>query len=180
VIIDIHAHIVDRKYYAHLAGVGDITADTLKETGQTFLKRQGITVAWSREEMFSIESRLREMDRLGIDKRVLSLSAPNVYEWTGKQQIEITREINDALAAACRAHPDRFVGLGSLPLDDPDAALKELDRCIDELGFRGLAIGSSIGKYPVNHPRFEPVWSRINRQKLPVFEHPMLPLSIEV
>ena len=178
-IIDIHAHIVDRKYYAHLAKAGDITSDTLKETGQTFLKRRGITVAWSREEMFSVDARLREMDRLGIDKRVLSLSAPNVYEWAGQSQIEITREINDALAAICRAHPDRFVGLGSLPLDSPDAALAEIDRVINGLGFRGLAIGSSVGNYPVNHPRFEPVWERINKLRLPVFEHPMLPLSIE-
>jgi aminocarboxymuconate-semialdehyde decarboxylase len=129
--------------------------------------------------MFSIDNRLREMDRLGIDMRVLSLSAPNVYDWRGRRQIEVTRAINDVVASMCRAHPDRFSGLGSLPLDDPEESLREIDRVTGELGFKGVVIGSSVGAYPVNHPRFEPIWARINALKLPVFEHPMLPANIE-
>ena len=68
--------------------------------------------------MFDIDARLREMDQQGIDMRVLSLSTPNVYEWKGARQIEMTRYMNDVTAALVRAHPDRFAGLGSLPLDD--------------------------------------------------------------
>jgi len=178
-IIDIHAHVLDRAYLAELASVGGLVAEMNAQTGQTFLKKRGITVAWSREEMFSIDNRLREMDRLGIDMRVLSLSAPNVYDWRGRRQIEVTRAINDVVASMCRAHPDRFSGLGSLPLDDPEESLREIDRVTGELGFKGVVIGSSIGAYPVNHPRFEPIWARINELKMPVFEHPMLPANIE-
>ena len=178
-IIDIHAHVVDRQYLDDLVSVSGLSSEANAQTGQTFLKKRGITVAWTREEMFSLDHRLREMDRLGIDMRVLSLSAPNVYDWRGGKQIEVARRMNDVVAAICRKHPDRFAGLGSLPLDDPEESLNEIERIRGELGLSGIAMGSSVGSYPVNHPRFEPVWARINALRMPVFEHPMLPANID-
>jgi aminocarboxymuconate-semialdehyde decarboxylase len=110
---------------------------------------------------------------------VLSLSTPNVYEWQGAQQVEMTRHMNDVTAALVRKHPDRFAGLGSLPLDDVDASLKELDRITGELELCGVMIGSNIGGVPVNHKRFEPVWARLDALRLPVFEHPMFPANTQ-
>ncbi len=77
-IIDIHAHIVDRAYIDDLVSVSGLSSELNSQTGQTFFKKRGITVAWTRDDMFSIDGRLREMDRLEIDMRVLSLSATNV------------------------------------------------------------------------------------------------------
>ena len=174
--IDIHAHVVDRAYLEDLVNDAGLVAQPAPG-GQTLLRKQGHTVAWYREPMFDIESRLREMDRLGIAMRILSLSTPNVYEWRGARQVEAARRMNDVTAGLCRAHPGRFGGLGSLPLDDIDASLAELDRITGELGLHGVMIGSNIGGLPLNHPRFEPVWARIDALRLPVFEHPMFPAN---
>jgi aminocarboxymuconate-semialdehyde decarboxylase len=173
-IIDIHAHQVDRQYMEELQGVLGLSPEQTAD-GKTLLRHKGYTILWSRPDMFDIDHRLREMDRMGIALRALSLSTPNVYPWTGEDQIRITRHVNDALARTCRAHPDRYVGLASLPLLDVDASLKEIDRAVGELGMKGVIIGSNIGGAPLNDARFEPLWARINALKLPVFEHPMFP-----
>lgn len=173
-IIDIHAHIVDPTYMEQLRKVlGLVPQHT--DDGKTLYRHNGYTIAWERPDMYDIDHRLREMDRKGIDIRVLSLSTPNVYCWPEAEQIGVTRQINDATAALCRAHPDRFVGLGSLPLANVDASLEELDRCIGELGMKGVMIGSNIDGVALNDGRFEPLWARLNELRLPVYEHPMFP-----
>jgi aminocarboxymuconate-semialdehyde decarboxylase len=172
--IDVHAHFVDPHYLEELQRVLDLEVDHTDD-GKTLLRHNGATLAWTRPDMFDADRRLRDMDRNGIDLRVLSVSTPNVYPWAGADQIRIARHVNDALARLCRAHPDRFVGLASLPLQDIDASLAEIDRATGALGMRGLAIGSNIGGPPLNDARFEPLWARINALRLPVFEHPMFP-----
>jgi aminocarboxymuconate-semialdehyde decarboxylase len=159
--IDIHAHIVDRRYLEELNDTLKLEAQHTGD-GKTLFRHDGCTVAWSREDMFDIDERLRQMDRKEIDVRVLSLSTPNVYSWDEKEQIKVARDINDALARICRAHPDRFLGLASLPLGNIDASLAEIDRALNELGMKGVAIGSNIGGVALDDERFEPIWQRIN------------------
>ena len=91
----------------------------------------------------------------------------------------MARLMNDATAAIVRAHPDRFAGVGSLPLADVAASLDELDRIVGELGLHGVMIGSNIAGVQVNDRRFEPVWARMDELRLPVFEHPMFPPNIK-
>ena len=173
--IDIHSHIVERRYVDAL--VADLSLQAEKTSaGQTLFRRDGYTFLWERPDMFDIDGRLRKMDEQGIDMRVLSLSTPNVYEWKGARQVEMTRFMNDATAALVRRHPDRFAGLASLPLDDVPASLRELER-VPELGLCGVAIGSNVAGMPINDPRFEPVWARIDALRMPVFEHPMFPAN---
>lgn len=172
--IDVHAHIVDRDYVEALTRLRGLTAERTAD-GKTLLRRDGYTVAWSRPDMFDIDHRLREMDRKRIDARILSLSTPNVYPWGGAEQVKVARQANDALARLCRAHPDRFVGLASLPLADTEAALAELDHGVGELGMKGVVIGSNVDGMAMNDARMEPVWARLDALGLPVFEHPMFP-----
>jgi aminocarboxymuconate-semialdehyde decarboxylase len=172
--IDVHAHIVDREYLEALTGLAGLAAERTAD-GKTLLRRGGVTLAWSRPDMFDVDHRLREMDRKRIDMRILSLSTPNVYPWPRVQQIRLARAVNDRLARLCRAHPDRFLGLASLPLADTGAALAELDRAVGELGMKGVVIGSNVDGMAMNDARMEPVWARLDALKLPVFEHPMFP-----
>ncbi len=171
--IDIHAHVVEPDYIEDLRTLLKLDLEKTDD-GKTLFRHRGFTVAWSRPDMFDIDHRLREMDRKGIDIRVLSLSTPSVYPWHGQKQIEVTRASNDALARLCKRHPDRFIGFASLPLSDVNAALAELDRALG-LGLKGAAIGSNIDGVALNDPRFEPLWARLDAQRLPVFEHPMFP-----
>jgi aminocarboxymuconate-semialdehyde decarboxylase len=174
VIIDIHAHFVDPHYLEDLKRVLKLDLEETSD-GKTLMRHHGHTLAWTRPDMFDVDARLRDMDEKGIDMRVLSVSTPNVYPWQGTEQVCMARHVNDALAKQCRAHPDRFVGLASLPLHDIAASLAEIDRAVGELGMKGVTIGSNVGGPPLNDQRFEPVWAKINALKLPVFEHPMFP-----
>ncbi len=128
--IDIHAHFVDPHYLEQLRKVLDLETRRTGD-GKTLMRHNGYTLAWTRPDMFDVDQRLRDMDKKGIDLRVLSLSAPSVYPFTGAEQIRITRHVNDELARYCRAHPDRFVGLASLPLHDVEASLQEIDRALE-------------------------------------------------
>jgi aminocarboxymuconate-semialdehyde decarboxylase len=177
-IIDIHSHIVDRGYLQSLTDLWGLEASS-PSPGHTLLRKDGHTVAWYRDEMFDPDHRLREMDRKGIDRRVISLSTPEVYPWPKDEQIALSRKINDTIAGMCKAHPDRFTGLASLPLVDVDASLKELDRCLGELNMAGVMIGSNVEGIPMNDPGFEAIWERLNRDRIPVFEHPMFPKNTD-
>jgi aminocarboxymuconate-semialdehyde decarboxylase len=172
--VDVHAHIVDREYLDDLVSTLGLEKESTCD-GKRLFRRNGSTVAWSRADMFDINRRLREMDEKNIAIRILSLSAPNVYLWDGAHQLEAARHINNALGKLCRQHPDRFVGLASIPLKDIEGSLVELDRCINEIGMKGVIIGSNIDGLQLDDPKFEPIWAKINELRLPVFEHPMFP-----
>jgi len=175
--IDVHAHILDRTYLESLCEFMGLEART--DSGQTLLRKGNATIAWFRNAFFSPTERLREMDRTGVNRRVLSLSSPSIYEWPVQEQIRLAVHINDATARYCEAHPDRFSGLATLPLGDTEAALAELDRAVNGLGLVGIAMGSHIGSMPLNDPALEPVWSTINDRCLAVVEHPMRPLGTD-
>jgi aminocarboxymuconate-semialdehyde decarboxylase len=175
--IDVHSHVFDRRYFEALWQDFQLEKSTTAQ-GQTLMRRNGYTYMWYREPFFDIDHRLKVMDKQGIDMRVLSLSSPNVYDWQGARQVEMARLMNDATAAIVRAHPDRFAGMGSLPLADVDSSLKEIDRIV-AIGLHGVMIGSNVGGVQVNDRRFEPVWARIDALRLPVFEHPMFPPNIQ-
>jgi aminocarboxymuconate-semialdehyde decarboxylase len=172
--IDVHSHIVDRQYLDDLVSTLGLETESTGD-GKTLFRRHGCTVAWSRTDMFEADQRLIEMDQKDIAVRILSLSAPNVYLWDKASQPDAARHINDVLAKLCRQHPDRFIGLASLPLKDIEGSLVELDRCIHELGMKGVIIGSNVDGLQLDDPKFDPIWARINQLRLPVFEHPMFP-----
>jgi aminocarboxymuconate-semialdehyde decarboxylase len=172
--VDVHSHIVDRQYLDDLVSTLGLETESTGD-GKTLFRRNGCTVAWSRTDMFETDQRLIEMDKKDLSVRILSLSAPNVYLWDEASQPAAARHINDVLAKLCRQHPDRFIGLASLPLKDIEGSLVELDRCIQELGMKGVIIGSNIDGLQLDDPKFDPIWARINELRLPVFEHPMFP-----
>jgi aminocarboxymuconate-semialdehyde decarboxylase len=176
--IDFHSHVVDADYLDELIKVMRLD-EAPTDDGKRLYKHQGNTVAWIKPEMFDIDARVREMDEKGIDIRVISLSTPSVYVWPRERQAAVARKINDAVARICRAHPDRFIGMASLPLLDTEASLVELDRCIQELGMKGAAIGSNIDGIQLDDAQLEPLWARIDRDRLPVFEHPMFPKQLQ-
>lgn len=119
--------------------------------------------------------RLSDMDRVGIDVEVISLSTPNVFFADGARQVEIARVMNDAYAELIARHPGRFKGFASIPMDDPDGALRELHRAIDELRLNGVILLSNIRGRALTHPDYRPFFEEADRMRLCIFLHPMLP-----
>src|SRR5450755_2316337 len=84
--------------------------------------------------------RLQHMDAMGIDVQVLSYTSAGLPSIPAAEAVPLARQINDRLAAAIQAHPDRFAGFATLPTSDPEAAAAELERAVQKLGFKGVMI----------------------------------------
>jgi uncharacterized protein len=118
------------------------------------------------------EGRIAAMDAAKVDVQALSLTAPGVEQLEGEDAKSLARSTNDALADAARRHSARFFGLASLPIGDPPAALAELERAIDEYGFKGVVInGHHRGRY-LDDRFFWPVLAQAEQLKLPIYLHP--------
>jgi aminocarboxymuconate-semialdehyde decarboxylase len=115
------------------------------------------------------------MDRVGIDVEVVSLSTPNVLFTDPPRQTQIARQMNDEYAALVARYPARFKAFASIPMEDPDGALAELHRAIDELKLNGAIMLSNIRGKPLTAPEFRPFFEEANRMRLCIFLHPMLP-----
>ena len=119
--------------------------------------------------------RISEMDAAGIDIQVLSLTAPGVEQMEANKAVDVARDANDFLAAAVRRHPDRFVGLATLPIMVPDKAADELERMVCEHGFKGAVInGHTRGRY-LDDEFFWPILERAEKLGVPIYLHPTLP-----
>jgi len=125
-------------------------------------------------QLTSIERRLADMDRMGIDVQAISTS-PTQYFYDIEPELgrQTSRLINERLAEMAALHPDRFVALGTVPMQEPELALKELEYCMQRLGFRGLEIGTNVNKVELADPRFERFWARVEELRAVIFLHPM-------
>lgn len=126
-----------------------------------------------RPKMESVHERLTDMDAMGVDIQALSVSPYHLFFWAeGDLAARAFRTINEDLAQLVHSHPDRFVGLGAVPLQDTEAAVAELERCATELGFRGVEIGTHVEGEELSSPRLAPFWEAVEELELVVFIHP--------
>src|SRR5262245_11252480 len=129
------------------------------------------------------DKRLRFMDQSGVELMVLSLNAPAVQAIHDvKRAIAVAREANDFLAAEIRKRPDRFAGVAALPMQDPEAATQELQRCVRELGLVGALVNgfSQVGDPDTvvyyDLPQYRPFWRVVESLGVPFYLHPRNPL----
>ncbi|EGP57964.1 Crystal Structure Of 2,6-Dihydroxybenzoate Decarboxylase [Agrobacterium tumefaciens F2] len=129
------------------------------------------------------DTRLKLMDAHGIETMILSLNAPAVQAIADtKKAIEIARRANDVLAEECAKRPDRFLAFAALPLQDPDAATEELQRCVNDLGFVGALVNGfsqeGDGQTPLYYdlPQYRPFWGEVEKLDVPFYLHPRNPL----
>jgi len=120
----------------------------------------------------SVEQRLRDMDRIGIDVQAISPSPTHFQYWLPQQlAMRMSRAINEHLAGIVRAYPDRFVALAHVPLQAPECAAAELAYCVNELGFRGAEIGTNVDGAEVSRGR-DAFWQKAQELGVIVFMHP--------
>lgn len=126
-----------------------------------------------------VDLRLEHMDRQGVDVQVVSIPAPGADRYDPDDAVHLARVANDALARMCNRHPDRFVGLATLPTSSVPASLEELDRARNELGLRGFGCFSNLDGRPLDHEAFFPIYEKLAEYGLPVYIHPTAPLATE-
>ncbi|NKB48728.1 MAG: amidohydrolase family protein [Alphaproteobacteria bacterium] len=125
--------------------------------------------------LWDLDEHRRVMDQFEDYRQVLSLSNPPL-ETLGDGSVtpEIAVKVNDALAAVCERHPDRFPAfIASLPMNNPDAAAREAERAVRDLDARGVQVFTNVNDVPLSDPRFFPVFETMAGLDLPVWVHPM-------
>ncbi len=149
---------------------GFLPADTWKELSARLLDIHG--------------RRIEEMDRHGIETMILSLNAPAVQAIHDVARAnEIAKRANDFLAEQVAKNPRRFQAFAALPLQDPDLASRELERCVNDMGFRGALVnGFSQGGAPDNClyydlPQYWPFWEVVQKLDVPFYLHPRNPID---
>lgn len=172
--IDVHNHFYPESYLNELkagAGVAKVTEDG---NGDYILSYEGdynVIVPGHRD----IATRLAELDRVGLQTQVLSLTTPGVHIEERERGIRLAEGVNDDFAQISRQYPGRFYGFAALPLQDPVAAAAELRRAVTELGLLGGTIFTNINGKTLDAPEFLCVFETASELDVPLFIHPTTP-----
>jgi aminocarboxymuconate-semialdehyde decarboxylase len=134
------------------------------------------------DNVWDPKRRIEEMDSAGVSMQVLS-TVPVMFSYWAKPNdtLDLSRLLNDHIAEVVRENPDRFAGLGTIPLQDVDLAAQELERCVSELGLRGVEIGTHVDANEhchdadcrnLDHRSLDVVWKTAERLNAAIFVHP--------
>src|SRR5579863_5062001 len=172
--IDIHCHVRCAKAAEMVEGRDEVTRwflETQAGPGSQTVNRQN--AERTREQGQSPETRIADMDRMGIDIQAISPAPRQTYYGADPELgLAASRATNDFIAEICGRFPDRFVGLGTVPLQAPELAVAELERLHNSLGFRGIEIMTHVAGDDLSEPRFRPVFARAEELGTVVFMHP--------
>jgi aminocarboxymuconate-semialdehyde decarboxylase len=179
--IDIHNHFYPKQLLKQLEKDGAVVGLTVErdDWGRQILVQHGTRVVTITPPMNNVELRLQDMEEAGFDMQILTLSIPSVDIFPVKVGENLARVVNDEFAQICRYHPEHFMALAALPFLDPDPAVKELERCIEELNFVGACIGSNINGMGLDHELLYPFYERMSSYDLPIHIHPRAPMDKE-
>ena len=172
--IDIHAHLTPQCFWRATENGGDWHTITRERDtrGTEFALVGGRRQALPPRARWTPEERLADMDSLGVDVHVVS---PYVgfynYELDMKHALATSRAINDEIAEMARAWPERLAGLGTLPMQDQKAAITELERCMTQLGLKGVEINDHVTGRTFDEPEFRPFWKAAEQMGALIFFH---------
>jgi aminocarboxymuconate-semialdehyde decarboxylase len=171
--IDIHAHWYPREWLQLFEKDAPGEDGRLERTAQGYrIKAKHITNAFD-ERFVDLDSRLQRMEQTGIGMQALSLTTPMVYWAAPGLGLALSQAFNDAASAAHRKHPQRFVGLAMLPMQDPALALKELERAARLPGMRGLYLATNVNGKELDEKAFWEVYARCEALGWTIFLHPV-------
>ena len=175
--IDFHNHFFPRSYIQELRSrIGFPRVGKDSKGDEQLFQFEGMKIPIT-ETMFDFSKRLFVMDQAGIDMQVLSLTVPGVERVEPDLGKRLARETNNELSEIVSNHEDRFAGIASLPLQDPEAALEEFDRAIKSLSLNAVEVYSNVNGEPLDSPKFWPVFERADKLDVPVFLHPTIPAA---
>jgi predicted TIM-barrel fold metal-dependent hydrolase len=159
--LDVFNHIYPKPYFDLMMAV----APTFKDIGK---RMRNIPM------LVDLDERFRVMDRFDEYQQVLSIATPPIEVFSrGQDSVDLARAANDGMAALVGKYPDRFPGfVASLPLGDAEAAMRETERAVGELGARGIQVFSNINGKPLDRPEYLALFDRMAGFGLPVWLHP--------
>src|SRR5256885_13273580 len=153
--VDIHCHYMNTEVAARVAHLNPAQHEPMAVWSNAATREANANQGKERgPKLTDIALRLKDMDRMGIDVQAVSPAPHQTYYWTepGMGQ-ELARSVNERLAEIVAQHPDRFVALGTVPLQDASLAVAELEHCGRKLGLRGVGINPNVKSTDITHPK---------------------------
>lgn len=175
ITVDIHCHM-------HTPAADDLINDKTPLAAESIVKfateetnaLNRDMLAGIRHKLVDPKERLADMDRMGIDVQAISPAPFQYYYWTDSEVCRATsRCVNDRLAEIAAEHSDRFVALGTVPLQKTELAIEELERIVKKLGMRGIEINTNVNGEELSTERLRPFWAKVEELGALVFMHPM-------
>ena len=175
--VDIHCHYLNTAVAAKVAHLNPAQYEPSVTFANAMTREVNVKQIRDRMPKLSdIETRLADMDRMGIDIQAVSPAPNQTYYWTEPELgIELARMVNDRLAEMVAKWPQRFVALGTVPLQNVDLAVAELERCVKQLGLRGVEINPSVNGMDLTDARLnlEKFFAKAQALDVVVFLHPI-------
>ncbi|HUG14657.1 MAG TPA: amidohydrolase family protein, partial [Thermomicrobiales bacterium] len=175
-MIDVHNHVYPDIYVREIERDSSVATVT-RDGGETRIHYAGdysVIVPAHRDPAL----RIVDMDRVGIERQILSLTVPGTHMEAPRRGAELATLVNDALAEIVETHPARFGAFATLPAQAPDAAARELVRAVRDLGLAGAMIFSNFGGVPLDDARFWPIYEAADALGAPLIVHPVAPASL--
>ncbi|HZP78247.1 MAG TPA: amidohydrolase family protein [Pseudolabrys sp.] len=180
--IDIHTHIVPADIPAYGGSHGGARWPQMAAAHDCHHKNvmiEGKNFRTVTDECWDVARRIEAMERMGIARQVLSPMPELLSYWLPTEDaLALGRHVNGTIAEMMARAPDRFLGLGTVPMQDPDLAAREIETLMDD-GFRGIEIGSNINGAPPGDPKFEPVFAAAEEHGAAIFVHALHPSGKE-
>jgi aminocarboxymuconate-semialdehyde decarboxylase len=174
--IDIHAHYFPEPYLKLIEQEGaafNVRLSREDPRGPVIQMGPVVKIGPLRRAFIDLDLRRKEMNRQGVQVHALSLTLPMVYWADGDLGVRLARATNDALAEAHTAFPDRFVGLATLPMQEPARAVLELNRAARLPGLRGIYLGTNVGGRELSDEGFFSIYARAQELGWPILLHPL-------
>lgn len=173
--IDAHTHILPEKLpkFTEKFGYGDFIYLDHQEDGSADMIQGDKYFRTIKENCWGAEKRFEDYDQFKVQAQVVC-TVPVMFSYWAKPKHtkEVAEFLNEDIAATCAKHPKRYIGLGTLPMQDTDLAIKELERCIRDLGLKGVQIGSNINDYNLSDKRFFPFYEAAEELGAAILVHP--------
>jgi aminocarboxymuconate-semialdehyde decarboxylase len=175
--IDIHCHYLNREVAAKVAHLNPGQYEPSVCFANTMTREVNVKQMKDRAAMLSdVGVRLKHMDRMGVDVQAVSPAPNQTYYWTepGMGQA-LAREVNEGIAKVVAGHPERFVGLGTVPLQDPGLAVAELEFAMKTLGLKGVEINPSVNGLDLTDRKLDlnPFFKKAEELGAVIFMHPI-------
>ena len=178
IIIDCHNHFFPPKYLEAIQSGPSNVKVTFDADGNPLLHYPGdynIVVPEHRD----IVRRAEVLEEVGVDKQVLSFTTPGVHIESPERAIELAQMVNGDFAEIAKDYSDRFSAFATLPLNDPEASVVEMERAYVDLGFKGVTLHSNVNGVELSDERFWPLFEKANELGIVFDIHPSFPVGVE-